>query len=154
MDYIANTIQVHIAAYNKDIDDYLYLVLQRSDKLDIYPSLWQVVTGFIEENETAVDAAIRETKEETGLTPISIWTLPYLTSFFNAKRNIINFAPVFGFLVEFQENIKLSEEHSAYKWVNFEECLKILELPSHKEGTIVFNSYVLSKNNKDMFKFK
>ena len=86
-DFISNTIQAHIAAYDLDENEYKFLVLKRAADLYIYPGLWQTVTGRIEPGETALDAAIREVKEETGLTPDDIWTLPYVANFFNIRKN-------------------------------------------------------------------
>lgn len=43
------------------------LLLKRSDNRRISPSLWQVVSGFIDKGETREQAVLREVKEETGL---------------------------------------------------------------------------------------
>jgi len=146
----SNTIQVHIAAY--DENELKYLLLRRSEDVKVYPSIWQTITGTIEPDETAVQAAFRETMEEVSLKPIRAWTVPYVTSFFIHKRNQIGFSPVFGFLVEYNATIQLSTEHQAYQWLNFEDAIKLLVLPSHKEALTIFhndilnNNYVLSKS--------
>lgn len=43
------------------------LILKRSQKVGSYPGRWAGVSGFIEENETPMDAARREVYEETGI---------------------------------------------------------------------------------------
>ena len=152
--FITNTIQFHAAAKNPKNDDYLFLVLQRALNVDIYPGHWQVITGFVEENETSVEAALRELFEETVLKPIKMWTVPYLTSFFDSKNDNINFSPVFGCLVNHTDGIILSEEHRDFKWLGFEKCMEILELPSHKAAHVLFRDFILNNENDDMFKIK
>lgn len=43
-----------------------YLILQRADHRTS-PGLWNVITGYIQERESAEDGALRELKEETNL---------------------------------------------------------------------------------------
>lgn len=43
------------------------LILKRSDKVRTYKGLWGGVAGYIEENETPYETAIKEIKEEAGL---------------------------------------------------------------------------------------
>jgi len=140
--FISNTIQLHIAGIAGE--DYKFLVLQRSDHLEVYPGLWQVITGTMEEGEKAVDTALREISEETGLTPKMFWTVPYVTVFFDSAKDLIHSSPVFGCLVDINEKILLSPEHQKYLWLNYDECIEKLELPSHKEGTKIFSEYILN----------
>lgn len=147
----SNTIQAHIAKIDKK-GAIKFLVLQRSlDKLP-YPGLWQVVTGKIDKDETALNAAIREVKEETGLDPVNVWTLPYVSIYFNAVKDKIQSSPVFGFLVKNDVDVVISKEHQAFKWLSYSQSLKFLLLPSHKKGMKIFLDYVLKKPDKIMFK--
>ena len=52
----------------------VFLLLKRSEN-QMYPGIWQCVTGKIEQNEKPHETAIRELKEETGLVPCSMWTV-------------------------------------------------------------------------------
>ena len=145
----SNTIQAHIACYNKELEVYEYLLLQRADNLDLYPTMWQVVTGWIEDGETAVEAAKREITEETGLEILKMWTVPYITSFYNPPMDQIHFSSVFGVLVRNKEKLQLSFEHQDYKWLKYGECISFLELPSHQEATRIFSKFVLAGEMKD-----
>lgn len=150
--FVSNFVQVHIAAFDEEIKDYKFLILKRSAQIKVYPNLWQVITGTIENSETSLQTAIREINEETGLNIKKIWTLPYLTTFFNAKKDTINASPVFGILVDFVKKVKLSDEHSEYLWLSYSNILQKLELPSHIEATKIFYEFILT--NKDNSKFE
>jgi len=150
--FISNTVQVHIATFNKIEGAYKHLVLKRSVDAYLYPGLWQVVTGRIEIGEKAIEAALRETKEETGLKVVDMWALPYVASFFNPHKDAVSFAPVFGFLADDKQKVKISSEHEKYDWLEMNDAIERVELPSHKEGIRIFNNYILSKEDKSLFK--
>jgi dATP pyrophosphohydrolase len=149
--FVCKTIQTHIVRLNSN-NKYEHLVLQRQDNDFRYPSLWQVVTGTIEENEKAVQTALREFFEETGLDLISMWTIPFVTSFFDAIQDSIHHAPVFGILVDSNCQVKLSHEHQQFVWLEANKCIDLLTLPSHKEATKVFEEYILQNEDKRAFR--
>lgn len=145
-------IQVHVARRRNDMTE--YLILKRSDDEDIYPGIWQVVTGMIEPNESAQEAALRELHEEAGLRASEFYCLPYITSFFSIRRNQLQHVPVFAAIVSDDAEVILSDEHSEFKWLSFEEAMKILPFPSHKDGTKVMKEYVLENEEATLFSVK
>ena len=147
---ISNTIQLHVAGYDSETSKYKFLVLKRSEKAKLYPSVWQVITGKIKENETALDTAKRELEEETKLKPAKMWAVPYITSFFETAKDSIHLAPVFGVVVENMNEIQLSDEHECFEWLDYQECIDRLLLPTHKEGTKHFNDYCLKNHTKEL----
>lgn len=151
-EFISNTIQVHIA--KKFEGEYRFLVLKRADDEIIYPGIWQVVTGTCEQDERAIKTAVRETLEETGIKPIKFWTIPYVASFFDTRRDKVSFVPVFGAFAADNSEVILSSEHSDYQWLNYEDTLNKLLLPSHKEGTKFFLEYCLNNENNHFFEKK
>lgn len=146
-------IQLHIIFQsNKNrSEEYEYLVLQRNNKTKIYPNIWQVITGTIEKGETAIQTAIRELKEETGLAPIKMWALPMLAQFYERYSDTVQFSPTFCVLVNTKDVI-ISNEHIAYKWLNNQDCSDILTLPSHIQGTILLKEYL--KNTDELKHFE
>lgn len=154
IDLVVNTIQIHVARLRKDGNSYEYLALQRSKSNPIYPNLWQAVTGTIEGNESAVDCAIREVREETGLELLSIWTIPFVAIFFDPYQNSVNVSPVFGALVENGQMVRISSEHQAFEWLTLEEFVSRVPLPSHRTGAKCFWEYILSSTDQEMFLFK
>ena len=148
--FISNTIQLHIAAKAGEI--WKFLVLQRAGNVPIYPGLWQVITGTMEQSETASKTAFREIIEETGLTVTEFFTLPYVAVFYDTPKDLIHASPVFGAVVDLKEQVKLSNEHQNYLWLDYDECINKLELPSHKEGTKIFKDYILNNIDRNQFK--
>ena len=139
----------------KQIDSYIYrntengpiyLMLKRSPG-KYYEHLWQGVAGKIEKGETAVQTVVRELKEETGKEPIKIFVADHIASFYNAKYNQIFMVPIFGIEVEGSE-VQLSEEHSEYKWVPFEDALNLLTWKGQKEGLRTVHDEVISKDDR------
>lgn len=152
--FVSNTIQVHIVAYDSTADSYKFLALKRSRSNPLYPFLWQAVTGNIEGDETAIEATIREVREETGLIPKEIWTIPFVATFFDPYLNSVCGSPVFGVLVDYVDNITLSSEHEDYRWLSLDNFVDLVPLPSHKIGAHYFWDYILSKDDKSMFKYE
>ena len=64
--------------------------------------------------------------------------------------------PIFGIEVENKE-VDLSDEHSEYQWVTFEEALKLLTWKGQKEGLKAVHDEIVSNDNRSIWseiKFK
>jgi dihydroneopterin triphosphate diphosphatase len=109
-----------------------YLLLKRSSRYMF--GLWQHVAGSIEEGENAVDAVIRELREETGQTPIALYSADIIESFYDTKYNVIMMVPIF--VAEFDSSLEvvLSNEHSEYKWVSAAEAMEHFTFPQQKSS--------------------
>ncbi|MEC9484902.1 MAG: NUDIX domain-containing protein [Candidatus Izemoplasma sp.] len=55
---------VHVWIRNKDGE---YLIQQRNKTTDLIPNQWGCTSGAVIQNETSIDGALREVKEEIGL---------------------------------------------------------------------------------------
>ena len=87
---------------------------------------WDFVKGKIEQNETSHEAAIRETREETGITNID-----FIDGFeesveydFRFKKEDIHKKVIFFLAKTDEKNIKLSHEHNDYVWLEYNDALK------------------------------
>lgn len=107
------------------------LVLQRDDDADF----WQSVTGTLETDEVAVQTALREVKEETGIDIVAnsydlndcrtanqyairpMWRHRY------APECEFNTEYVFSVCVNGDEKIKLTE-HLSYQWLTKPEAIE------------------------------
>ena len=87
---------------------------------------WDFVKGKIEQNETSHETALRETKEETGITNIE-----FVDGFeesveydFRFKKEDIHKKVIFFLAKTNEKNIKLSHEHNDYLWLEYNDALK------------------------------
>jgi dATP pyrophosphohydrolase len=78
---------------------------------------WCHVAGRIEAGETAWEAALREIREETGLTVTRLYSADYTEQFYEAKRNIVTIVPAFVAYVNASQPVRLNAEHSEFRWV-------------------------------------
>ena len=147
MNIISNLIEAHIF---REIENGIeFLLLKRSDGQQ-YPGLWQMVSGKIKQDEKAYQTALREIKEETGLVPKQLWVAPTVNSFYEPKNEFICLLPVFVARVDSSE-VKLSDEHTDYKWVNKSETQKLLAWEGQRKAVQIIEDYFL--NEKSFFHF-
>lgn len=139
----------------KQVDSYIYrntdagpvyLVLKRNTG-KYYEHLWQGVAGKIEKGETAWQTVVRELEEETGKKPLKVFIADNIASFYNARKDHIQMVPIFGIEVDNSE-VQLSEEHSEYKWVSFEEALSLLTWKGQKEGLRTVHDEIMSGDDR------
>lgn len=144
MNIISNLIEAHI--FREQNGKLEFLLLKRSPE-QYYPNLWQMVSGKIKENETAYDAALREIKEETSLIPEKFWVAPTVNSFYSPDKDYICLLPVFAAKVKVDSEVKLSSEHTEYKWLSSEDAKNILAWDGQRISVDVIVDYVLNRNS-------
>jgi len=115
---------IHVYLFRKkDNGSYEYAIFQRADN----PQWWQGISGGVEEGETIIQAALRESYEEAG-TPLEspiyrLDTVSYLPSnIFTAAVSWgpdIVVCPMFFFAIQFDGDIILSEEHTEVRWLEY-----------------------------------
>ncbi|HVT01592.1 MAG TPA: NUDIX hydrolase [Patescibacteria group bacterium] len=127
------------------IRDGKFLLVKRAADDDFYPSTWEIPGGKLELGEKPLDGAEREVEEETGLdiniiSPIGVFTYDNL-------RHDTQFIQV-NYLCELvneNQEVRLSFEHSEYKWITFEE-LETFEISSKMASEIIqFRDHPLVK---------
>jgi dATP pyrophosphohydrolase len=117
-------------------DVFEYALLRRADA-----GFWQGVTGGGEDDETPLETARRETYEETGISPDSPFSQldtvePVRVTTFGCSHlwgEDIYVIPqyCFGVLAGDQE-IVLSHEHTAYRWLRYAQADVSLKWDSSK----------------------
>lgn len=148
MEIIANMVEAHIFRASKNNIE--FLLLKRSEG-EIYPGIWQMVTGKFKTNEKAYETALREIKEESGLCPLKMWVVPNVNSFYSHEHDSISMLPVFAALVDWNSEVKLSIEHSEFKWLFPEKAIKLLAWPGQRKSVEFITNYYLKEI--DFFNF-
>lgn len=108
-----------------------FLLMRRTDRKS---SFWAQVAGKIEENETAWQAALREVKEETSLTPASFYSADICEQFYEIDRDSIWLSPVFVGFIDESHEVVLNEEHDIYEWVSLEQATERLIFASQRNA--------------------
>ena len=125
-----------IVLFRNDSDKNKFLLLN-------YPQgHWDFIKGKVEQGETPHETALREAKEETGISDIE-----FIDGFeesveynFRFKKEDIHKKVVFFLAKTDEKNIKLSHEHNDYLWLEYNDALKKTTFENAKN--------VLSKANE------
>ncbi len=137
----SNLIETHTISVQEN--KIKYLLMKRSSH-EKYPDIWQMVTGKIHEDEEAFTAALRELKEETNLEVEKLFIVPKVNSFYNSDDDSVCLIPVFVALVKYDQ-VTLSSEHQAYKWVNKKNAKKMLAWPGQSDSVEIIHDFFSKK---------
>jgi len=148
MNIISNLVEVHI--FKKTENAIEFLLLKRAED-QIYPAVWQMISGKIKENEKAFETSLRELKEETNLTPLKMWIAPKVNSFYSSQTDSICLIPVFAVQVKKDSKVLISNEHSEYKWVTSDEAKRLLAWDGQRRAVDLIEEYFLKE--KSFLKF-
>ena len=134
---------IEMVVFKIEKDKPMYLLLHRQKNEKLYPSIWQILSGSIEKGERAIDAALRELGEETQLKPIAFWIAPYVTQFYDANYDAVNLCPVFAAQVAPGSTPKLSDEHDDYRWLPYDEAIKLPVWHGQKEAVRIVHEDIV-----------
>lgn len=126
-----------------------FLLLRRAED-QVYPGIWQCVTGKIQVGEKPYQTALRELTEETGAIAEKLWVVDQVNHYYESGEDRMNLIPVFGAIIS-SKNVKLSKEHIQYKWCTNLEAEKLLLWDQQKSGLRKF--YNLLTAGKDKLQF-
>ena len=125
---------VFIVTYRKEEGRILYLLLKRK----LHWKGWEFPKGGVEEGEKLKNTAKREIFEEVGQKAINVRGYGFYGKY-KYKRKYPDRGGIIGqtyqlFSAEVNsKNVKMSEnEHSSYKWLKFDEAVKLLTWENQK----------------------
>lgn len=130
-------LQVLVILYKKEKYEILYGIGLRSTR-----NIWQFVAGGGEDKETPIEAAVRELREETSINIKkedlivldSKATIPVVsvTGTYTWGKDVF-VVPEYAFAVNATNfQIKLSNEHTKFKWLEYDKAMEILTYDSNK----------------------
>lgn len=114
--------------------DNTYLMLQRARTKDVGAGNWECVTGRVDQGEGFETAALREVQEEIGV-PIILDMLIGTTHFYRGEPIPDNeLIGVFygAHLPHADMPIRISAEHSQYRWMTPHEIADLLTDQAHR----------------------
>lgn len=138
--------------FRKQDNKIYYLILKYTAKH------WDFVKGHIDEGETDMQTLFREADEETGIKDLKVVSeFKEIHKYFfkqykdkMTKADIEKGKPVWVFkLVNFYlaetetKDIKLSFEHQNYKWLLYDDALKLVTFKNAKELLKKANDFLL-----------
>ena len=128
--------QILAVPYRFIENELCFCVFHRADS-----DVWQFIAGGGENNEKPIQAALREIKEETGVTAeklTALQSVAFVPAEVVAKnlrahwdKNIF-VIPEYSFAFECSADPTLSSEHSEYKWLPYDTARKLLKWDSNK----------------------
>ena len=134
---------IEVCIFKFERDRPSYLLLHRAKDEKVYPNIWQFVSGALDSKETAIEAALRELLEETGLHPKALWVVPFVNSFFDPEDDTINLNPMFAAQVEPGSVPQLSHEHDEYEWCLFDDAVRRLIWHGQREGLRIVHQCIV-----------
>jgi len=113
-------------------DGWRVLALQRG-KDTRCPGSWETVHGHIDPGEEPEDAAIREVREEAGLTVERLYNVR-VQPFYIHKNHTLQLAVVFAAFVSADTDVTIGVEHQRAEWLSVPEALLRFSFPAEKES--------------------
>jgi len=105
--------------FHSDEGHRVYLLLKNAGKLDL-------PKGQIEKGEDEMTAAMRETREETGLELTFIGGFRKVVEYFYTRpgRERVHKFVTFFLAESKSKEVKVSSEHQGYEWLSYEEAMR------------------------------
>lgn len=95
--------------------------------------VWSYLAGHVQAGETGWQAARRELFEETGLVPDALYATSFCEQFYRAQPEGIEIVPAFVARVSDGAEVRLNDEHSAFRWVDLHEAAALLPFGSQRD---------------------
>ncbi|MDD5193049.1 MAG: NUDIX domain-containing protein [Candidatus Nanoarchaeia archaeon] len=138
---------VFIVTYRKEKNKINYLVLKRK----LHWTGWEFPKGGIDSKKSMLDEVRRETKEETGQFPFKIKSFNkkgkylYEKEYPDRKGFIGQSYRLFSAEIKNKKVILDKREHSAYKWLDFENAYKKLTFPNQRICLNIVNNLLMKR---------
>ena len=107
---------------------------------------WDFIKGKVEEGETPHETALRETKEETGISDIEFIDgfEEFVEYDFRFKNEDIHKKVIFFLAKTNEKKISLSHEHNDFVWLEYDDALKKTTFRNAKNVLSKANEFLLN----------
>lgn len=124
------TIEVYLVSL--DLGQWSVLALQRSSDTRCAGG-WETVHGTIESGEEPHEAALREVREETGLSVRRLYTL-CVNPFYLHRTHVVELAIGFVAFVDPTAPLALGAEHARYEWLSADAAVERFMWPRERSA--------------------
>ena len=113
-------------------------------KKEPFAGMWAIPGGFMEGNETVEETALRELKEETGISNIEVIPGYLVTINYSYYREkVLHEKQVDFFLGKvFDINIEISHEHTEFIWASYASALELITFDNARDVLISAESFL------------
>jgi bis(5'-nucleosidyl)-tetraphosphatase len=114
-----------------------------------YGRHWDFAKGHVDKDESDLDAALRELREETGIreiTSVPDFQQEIVYFFRSARHGLIRKTVVFYLAEVAKTDVILSEEHVGYEFLPFEPAVKRATFAAAKELLRAAHSHLTAQN--------
>ncbi len=147
---------VGAVVFRKTDKEISYLLLDYGKMKKGKDHYWNFVKGHVEKGETEEETMRRETIEETGISDLRIVpgfrdTNRYVYKAYGeerkkrkqeGKKTLVAKISIYFLAETKSENINISEEHTGFVWLPFEEAKNLLNYKSSKKTLEKANKYL------------
>jgi len=127
---VCNIVDLYVYRIREGSPEFLLLRRARGE----LAGTWQAVHGKIEAGEAAWQAALRELREETGLTPLRFFQIDAVNTFYVARHDVVHLCPSFAAQVPSNAAVILNDEHEAYEWLSPAAAVGRLPWPGQRRA--------------------
>lgn len=131
------------------VDGEASFLLFRRAKGKIYEGQWRMVGGKVKPGETSWQAALRELREETNLSPELFWTIPSINQFYEHSSDKIFSIPAFAAEINPDDTIQLDSEHNEFTWIKSEDASTYIQWPEQIRLIELTNNLITSNKILD-----
>jgi 8-oxo-dGTP pyrophosphatase MutT (NUDIX family) len=111
--------------------------------------VWCLPKGLIEENEDEVTTAMREVREETGVSRVKLrGKVGQIKYQFGFRAKTFDKTVHFFLFETDQADAKVGTEHDAMEWMPYEKALQTLSYPNEKDMLTKAWSMIQAKANQ------
>jgi dihydroneopterin triphosphate diphosphatase len=135
---------IDLYAYRMNGGEPEFLLFKRAGG-KIYEGQWRMIGGKVQPDETYWEGALRELREETGLTPKKLWTIPSVNTFYEHKTDSVHHIPAFAAELSEDQTPVLDDEHSRFEWFSLEEAVKKIYWPEQIRLMRLTNKLLIEK---------
>lgn len=95
--------------------------------------IWSYIAGHIEPGEAGWQTAQRELAEEIGLSPQALYATSFCEQFYDIGNDCIMLVPAFVAFADDHCEVRLNDEHSAFRWLSFDAAMQEVPFGSQRD---------------------